>query len=213
MDEAIDTFVAFTGASPDVARRYLEMTENISEQAIQLYFDSPDLASGIGQSTSSAPPIPSSTRTQPRATSVGKEDSRGVVHLDDDDEDMVDVDDEDEEQATSAAAIGRAADYEDDEAIARRMQEELYAGGDAASSLGADGVRAPIGRTTETLVGGPGGAWGPEDMQTAVEQQMRLRQARASGMNAPTGWSPLVNTDFCRTARRLQPKTSPLDLG
>jgi len=109
MDEAIDTFVAFTGASPDVARRYLDMTENISEQAIQLYFDSPDLASGIGQSTSSAPPIPSSTRPQPRATSVGKEDSRGV-HLDDADEAMVDVDDEDEEQATSAAAIGRAAD-------------------------------------------------------------------------------------------------------
>jgi len=61
------------------------------------------------------------------------------------------------------------------------MQEELYAGGDAAGGFGADGVRAPIGRTTETLVGGPGGAWGPGDMQAAVEQQMRLRQARASG--------------------------------
>jgi UBX domain-containing protein 7 len=164
------------------------MTENISEQAIQLYFDSPDLASGVGQSTQpSAPPIPSSTRP-PRATSVGREDSRGVVHLDDDDEDMVDVDDDEERdgQATSAAAISQAADYEDDEAIARRMQEELYAGGDASGGFGADGVRAPIGRTTETLVGGPGGAWGPENMQAAVQQQMRLRQARASGT------SPLI---------------------
>ncbi|TVY30415.1 UBX domain-containing protein [Lachnellula hyalina] len=181
MDDIIDTFVAFTGATPDVARRYLEMTDNNSEQAIQLYFDSPDLASGLGQSTQpSAPSIPSSTRPQPRAASAGREDSKGVVHLDDDDEDMIDLDDGG--QATSAAAIGRAADYEDDEAIARRMQEEFYGGGDASGGLGADGVRAPIGRTTETLVGGHGGGgWGADDMQAAVEQQMRNRLARVPG--------------------------------
>ncbi|TVY53368.1 UBX domain-containing protein 2 [Lachnellula cervina] len=180
MDDIVGTFVAFTGASPDVARRYLEMTDNNSEQAIELYFDSPDLASSIGQSTQpSAPPIPSSTRLQHRAASVGREDSKGVVHLDDD-EDMIDLDDG--EQATSAAAIGRAVDYEDDEAIARRMQEEFYAGGDASGGFNADGVRAPIGRTTETLVGGHGGGgWGAEDMQAAVEQQMRNRLARAPG--------------------------------
>jgi len=187
MDDAIDTFVAFTGATPDVARRYLEMTENNGEQAIQLYFDSPDLASGVG---ASAPPIPSSTRPQPLGTSVGRENPRGVVHLDDDDEDMADVNDETErdEQATSAAAIAQAADYEDDEAIARRMQEELYAGGDAGGGFGGDGVRAPIERRTETLVGGPGGDWGPEDMQAAVQQQMRLRQGRASGMSLLFQW-------------------------
>ncbi|KAF2863490.1 hypothetical protein K470DRAFT_210527 [Piedraia hortae CBS 480.64] len=40
---------------------------------------------------------------------------------------------------------------EDDEAMARRLQNEMYGGG----SGGADGgVRAPIARTTETLVGG-----------------------------------------------------------
>jgi hypothetical protein len=161
MDDAIDTFVAFTGATPDIARRYLEMTENNGEQAIQLYFDSPDLASGVGQGIPSpAPPIPSSTRP-PLGVSAGLENSRGVVHLDDDDEDMADVNDEaGHDEATSAAAIAQAADYEDDEAIARRMQEELYAGGDSSGGgFGGDGVRAPIERRTETLVGGPGGDW------------------------------------------------------
>jgi hypothetical protein len=31
-------------------------------------------------------------------------------------------------------------------------------------------------RTTETLVGGQGGDWGPEDMNAAILQQMRSRQ-------------------------------------
>ena len=161
------------------------MTDNNAQQAIQLFFDSPDLASGVDQpSQPTAPPIPHSSRPQPRATSVGREDSRGVVHLDsDDDEDLINVDDdEDEAQAASrAAAVGRNADYEDDEAIARRMQEELYAGGDASGGFDADGVRAPIGRTTETLVGGPGGDWPPDDMRAAVLEQMRARQQRPSG--------------------------------
>lgn len=91
----------------------------------------------------------------------------------------MEVDDDDER--STAAAIGRAADFEDDEAIARRMQEELYAGGDSAGGFDADGVRAPIGRTTETLVGGPGGDWGHDDVQAAVAEQMRLRQQRGAG--------------------------------
>lgn len=204
MEEAIDTFVSFTGATPDVARRYLEMTENNGEQAIQLFFDSPDLASGVGQSAQpSAPSIPSSTRPQPGGTSVGRGGSREVVNLDDEDEDMIDLDDNDErdEQANSAAAIGRAADYEDDEAIARRMQEELYAGGEAGG-FDAEGIRAPIARTTETLVGGPGGDWTPNDMQAAVQEQMRLRQNRASGTGSMCTRS-FVHTNFRRATRSI----------
>ncbi|KAH8648908.1 hypothetical protein BGZ60DRAFT_534771 [Tricladium varicosporioides] len=179
MDEAIDTFVTFTGASAAVARRYLQMTENDSQQAIQLYFDSPDLASGADAAASTAPPVPTSTRPRPSTSNAGHEDASGVVHLDSDDDNM-EVDDDDEETST-AAAIGRAADFEDDEAIARRMQEELYAGGDSAGGFDTDGVRAPIGRTTETLVGGPGGDWGHDDVQAAVAEQMRLRQQRGAG--------------------------------
>jgi hypothetical protein len=186
-DEALDTFISFTGVSADMARRYLGMTDNNAQQAIQLFFDSPDLASGIDQpSQPTAPTIPHSSRPQPRVASLGREDSRGVVHLDsDDEEDIINVDDDDDDEhaASRAAALGRAADYEDDEAIARRMQEELYAGGDASEGFDGDGVRAPIGRTTETLVGGSGGDWPPVDMHAAVLEQMRARQARVPGIN------------------------------
>jgi hypothetical protein len=181
MDESVDKFVSFTGASPDVARRYLGMTENNAEQAIQLFFDSPDLASSVGQgSHMTAPPIHTSTHPQ-RAARGGRQDEHGVVHLDSEDDDM-DIDDV-ERAASRAEAVGPATDYEDDEAIARRMQEELYTGGDSSGDFDVDGVRAPMGRTTETLVGGAGGDWPPEDMNAAILQQMRSRhQPRSSGV-------------------------------
>ena len=84
--------------------------------------------------------------------------------------------DNDQQAASHAQAVSRAADYEDDEAVARRLQEELYAGGDAAGGYDADEVRAPMARTTETLVGGQGGDWPPDDMNAAILQQMRARQ-------------------------------------
>ena len=178
MDEHVDMFVMVTGASPDVARRYLGMTEGNTEQAVQLFFDSPDLASSVGQGSQvAAPPIPTSTHPQ-HASSGGRQDEHGIVHIDSEDDDM-DVDDE--RAASRAEAVGRAADYEDDEAIARRMQEELYTGG--GGDFDADGVRAPMARTTETLVGGPSGDWPPEDMNAAILQQMRARhQPRPAGI-------------------------------
>ncbi|KAG4426682.1 hypothetical protein IFR04_000113 [Cadophora malorum] len=175
MEESIDHFVAFTGATTEVARRYLGLTENHTEQAIQLFFDSPDLASGVDQiPQAAAPPVPTNTRPQIGAQRAAPADS--------DDEDLMDMDynDGSDDEATRAAAIGRAAEIEDDEAMARRMQEEMYAGGDASGGFDADGVRAPIGRRTETLVGGPDADWAPDDMQAAVLQQMRARQSRPS---------------------------------
>lgn len=180
MDEAINHFMTFTGESADVARRYLGLTDNIAEQAIQLYFDSPDLATS---SEPSAAPIPTSTR--PDVSQSSRPAPQQRAEEDDSDEDM-DVDhDEENDDTSTAAAVARAADYEDDEAMARRMQEELYAGGDASGGYDADGVRAPIGRVTETLVDA-GGDWGPDDMHAAVLQQMRARRAgAASGSGRP----------------------------
>ena len=178
MDDNIGMFVGVTGATPDVARRYLEMTENNTEHAIQLYFDSPDLASSVGQRPQVSPPqIPSATHPQ-RAVSGSRQNERTVVHIDSDEEAM-DIDD-DEQAASRARAVGQAADYEDDEAMARRMQEELYAGGDAAGGYGAGEVRAPMARTTETLVGGPGGDYDHDDINAAIMQQMRARQQARS---------------------------------
>lgn len=188
MDDTVDTFVAFTGASPDVARRYLGMTENNTEQAIQLFFDSPDLATSIAQgSQAAAPPIPTSTHPQ-RSARLGRQDEHGVVHLDSEDDDM-DVDENNVQATSRAESAGGAVDYEDDETIARRLQEELYTGADA-SGYDADGVRAPMARTTETLVGGPDGDWHPEDMNAAILQQMRSRQqARTAGMILNEGFN------------------------
>ncbi|ESZ95344.1 putative Serine/threonine-protein kinase svkA [Sclerotinia borealis F-4128] len=182
MDDPIEAFTSITGQSEVVARRYLGMTDNNYEQAIGLFFEAPELAGSQNDTPQQAPPqIPTSTRPQ-RSTTRAMEHSSGVVHIDSDADVEVDDDGSDaDSDAAIAAAIARAAEVEDDAAMARRMQEELYGGGDAGGGLDADGVRAPIARTTETLVGGSGD-WETDDAQQAVMQQMRLRaQARAAG--------------------------------
>jgi len=176
MDDAVEHFMAFTGTTADIARRYLGLTENNTEQAVQLFFDSPELASGIDEAAQ--PPAPTIPAAQEHNANTSQRASKNLIEIDSDDDENMDIDDnaEDEEGAASrAAAVVRAVDYEDDEAVARRLQEELYAGADGSSGYDADGVRAPIGRTTETLVGGPGGDWSPDDMHAAVLQQMRAR--------------------------------------
>ncbi|KAI9650274.1 UBX domain protein Ubx2 [Ciborinia camelliae] len=182
MDDPIEAFTSITGQSEAVARQYLGMTDNNYEQAIGLFFEAPELAGSQNDTSQQVPPhIPTSTRPQ-RSTTRTMKDSSGVIDLDSDDDMEVDGDNSDEDsEAATAAAIARAAELEDDAAMARRMQEELYAGGDASGGYDADGVRAPIARTTETLVGGPGD-WNADDGHDAVMEQMRRRaQARAAG--------------------------------
>ena len=181
MDDPVEAFTSITGQSEAVARQYLGMTDNNYEQAIGLFFEAPELAGSQNDTSQQAPPqIPTSTRPQ-ISTTRGREDSSGVVHIDSDDDMDMDDDNDDDSDTATAAAIARAAELEDDAAMARRMQEELYAGGDASGGFDADGVRAPIARTTETLVGGPGG-WDGDDTHDAVLEQMRLRaQVRAAG--------------------------------
>ena len=48
MDDNISTFIAITGANADVARSFLEMTAGNFERAIELFYENPDLASGVG---------------------------------------------------------------------------------------------------------------------------------------------------------------------
>jgi hypothetical protein len=202
MDEDISGFAAITGATPQVARHFLTMTEGILEQAIQLYFDSPDLSSSMVQD---APPTSTSQPARPKqaSTSRGRVDASGVIHLDSDDEDVAMDEDFDygdstiEQQTASATAGTGAAGYDDDEAMARRMQEELYAGGDMAGGYAAESVRAPIARTTETLVG-PGANWGePADMHDAVLQQLRARQQpRSSRLFLQSCAQNIADEDF-----------------
>ncbi|KAF6841008.1 UBX domain protein [Colletotrichum musicola] len=195
MDEDISNFVAITAASPEAARGYLEMAGNNLEAAIQLFFESPDLQHSFApadapSSSSRAPPVPSSTRP-----SAGRQDDRGVIHIDSDDDGdtamTVDDDDDDFEVAANAqaAAVARNAQEEEDAAMAKKLQEELYGGGAGGGGGGAGGsgfdeVRSPIARTTETLVGGYEGDDGM-DMETIIRAQMRQREAaaRARGGN------------------------------
>jgi hypothetical protein len=149
MDEAILNFVSITGADPQKASQYLHLTDNNLEQAIQLFFDSPNL--DLGGTAPAAQPRQNADST-----------AQNPIQIDSDD-DMDDFE-----------PAARHANVEDDEAMARRLQEEMYGG------AGPEGdVRAPMARTTETLVG-PGADYDPEDIDAMVAERMAQRR-RAAG--------------------------------
>lgn len=161
-DEAISMFCSFTAATPAQAQQYLALTDGNVEQAVELFFNNPDLGASAAPA---APAPPASNRDDP-------------INVDDDD-------DPEELQELGHSNVGGLS-TEDDEAMARRLQEEIYGGGSAARGAGdefdAEGVRAPMARTTETLVG-PNADWvnDPNEMRAAVAEQLRERQQRRAG--------------------------------
>jgi hypothetical protein len=180
MEENISTFVAITGSSADVARGFLEMAGDDFERAVALFYENPDLVSGVGAAANQAQ---QSSTAAPRHN-IGREDASGVIHIDSDDDDM-NLDNESDEGDTNAAVAHAAAlaQEEEDAAMAKRLQEELYggSGGGASGAAGDDDVRAPIARTTETLVA-PDPSWGADDdMGSHILDQLR-RQRQAAGM-------------------------------
>jgi hypothetical protein len=154
MEEDILNFVSITSADPEKAAQYLRLTDNNLEQAIQLYFDSPNLDVGGGNDQ----PAPAAPR--PAASSP-----HNAITIDsDDDEPMSDY---------VPSGSRRQGSTEDDEAMARRLQEEMFGG------EGPEGnVRAPMARTTETLVG-PDADFGSSDLDDIVAQQMAARRRPA----------------------------------
>lgn len=164
MDEQISTFVAFTSGTPEQAQRFLALTDGNVEQAVELFFSDPSLGTSTNAPPSnSAPPA---NRPDP------------IVIDDDDDPDL----DDDVEMTGSRPVAPSGASVEDDEAMARRLQEEMYGGagsggGGRRDDMDAEGVRAPMARTTETLVG-PNADWrdDPGTMNTAIMEQLAARQ-------------------------------------
>ncbi|KAJ4301061.1 UBX domain protein Ubx2 [Kalmusia sp. IMI 367209] len=161
-DENISNFVAITSCEPAKAAQYLTLTEGNLEQAIQLYFDSPNLDFG------GAP------AAQPAASNAST--ANNPIQIDSDD-DMSDFD----AALQSNTPPRPQPNIEDDEAMARRLQEEMYgAGGGAAAQ---DEVRAPMERRTETLVG-PGANWGStpsnDELDAMVQEQIARRRNPAS---------------------------------
>lgn len=206
MDEdTIVQFASITGSSPTLAAQYLRLADNNTEQAIELFYanEGADLEPSSQLPHSSHPQPISAASSRPTGHRQGYQDEEGVVHLDSDQEDP-DYSEHDVEvvrqnqgepstagrstsmlQDSSSATppVGQASmAVDDDEAMARRLQEELYgvtgrSGGDGAEMVDEHGYRAPIGRTTETLVGQ--GSFDPTDedeMRAAVMEQMVARR-------------------------------------
>ncbi|KZF26887.1 hypothetical protein L228DRAFT_243423 [Xylona heveae TC161] len=170
MDELVAQFTGITGTTPQRATQYLRLTDGNLEQAMQLFFESDglDLEGSENPSTSATGSGAQSGGTRETGSSY-RTDENGVINIDSDDEDRR------PERTQSGRHI--SANFEDDEAMARRLQEELFSGGDMTGGADADGIRAPMARTTETLVG-PDADWGsdPTDMRAAVEEQMLARR-------------------------------------
>lgn len=192
-EEAVAQFVSFTSSTPDQAIQYLRLTDGDIQQAIDLFYanDGNDL-SGSAQ----APPISPPQASLAGRSQRGYEDSHGIVHLDSDSE----LSDDEKPEATrtnrsrpAVSARNRPSThtpssmtpptgpvaFDNDEAMAMRLQEEIYAGAAARGAVDTDpdGPRAPIGRTTETLVG-PGSfdSNNANEMRAVVLEQMRARQ-------------------------------------
>lgn len=202
-DEAVAQFITFTSSTAETAEQYLRLTDGDVQQAIDLFFAS-DGNDVYG--SRSAAPVQSAAQTagdiHGQTTSSRRrqdyEDEDGVVHLDSD----RDLTDDDEPQITGFSArreqVTRPGRHrsdvhtpssmtpparpvtnlvDEDEAMARRLQEEYYGAAGSVDELGPDGVRAPMARTTETLVGPESfDATNRDELREAVLEQMRARQ-------------------------------------
>lgn len=169
MDGNIANFISITGASTKNAESYLRVADGDLTQAVQLFFD-------MGGADMDIPA--SSNATAPSQPSLNV-----PIALDDDD-DMIEDDDfrvaleasrsagpTQDNSAPVTAGSTMLEQWDDDEAIARRLQEEFY------SDIGpqeTNGVRAPIARTTETLVG-------PDEEDYLEQMTARARGSRRSG--------------------------------
>ncbi|KAL9009432.1 MAG: hypothetical protein Q9173_005540 [Seirophora scorigena] len=198
-DGALAQFASITGTQPEKARQYLSFTDGDVQQAIELFFanEGADLdvpAPSNPPASSTAPSVPHPS-TRPPAGQPGQQDSDEVVHIDSDS----DSDDSATQTSvpsrrqpapaglagssrpTPSSALPRAyqpdGGVDDDEAFARQLQQEMYGEAGVDNPADPEGVRAPIARTTETLIG-PGSfdPDDPEEMNAAVYQQMRARQ-------------------------------------
>ena len=148
-DDTVAQFTSITNATADRAKQYLTVSDFDLEQAIQLYFESGGVDMG-GAATE-------------RSTSndVAGGGASNPIAIDDDDG----IDDH---------LTGRPS-FEDDEAMARRIQQEMYGTQEAGAE--AD-VRAPQARTAQTLLGPDSDDWrnDPDEMHSAVLEQLRRRQ-------------------------------------
>ena len=232
-DEAVAQFVSFTSSTAERAHQYLQLADGNVQQAINIFFTNDGIdPSGLSPSAQQqSSPLPPATSIETRSSrrERGYIDEDGIVHIDSD----VENPENDVPHATrnqmqgSRTARSRsniptpssstppsnpaANTVNEDEALARRLQEEFYTAG---GEVGPDGIRAPIERTTETLVGPNSLDTTNEEMRAAIQEQLRARQR-----TRPRGKCLTQNNSyFCcancstRAARHFQPSHNQLDL-
>ncbi|OOF93717.1 hypothetical protein ASPCADRAFT_150270 [Aspergillus carbonarius ITEM 5010] len=153
--DVVAQFTEITGSKPELAAQYLQLADFNIEQAVQLFFEN-------GGAPLTDEPLPSTSTPQQSSHADG-----GVVHVDSDDDITID-----ETRSAPRNHPSHGTTFEDDAAMARRLQEEMYGGRDAE-----EGVRAPMARTTETLVG-PEADFDDGDMHASILGQLRARQQR-----------------------------------
>lgn len=125
-NDVVAQFTEITSSTPELAIQYLQITEFQIEQAMQLYFEN-------GGAPLTAEP------SQPAAQSGVSGSGQEVVNIDSDSDD----------ETTSGSRAhptmpASGGTFDDDEAMARRLQQEMYGGGQDNE----DEVRAPMARTT-----------------------------------------------------------------
>ncbi|CAK7219873.1 UBX domain protein Ubx2 [Sporothrix curviconia] len=170
----------------------------------------PTSGSRATSSTRRGGPSNAQSRQSSRRPQLHHEDGDGVITIDDSDEnnesmdfdepeELEDIDDDDDDDiidvdADDAAAVAQKAQEEEDAAMAKRLQEEMYseAPGGAGGASGDDDIRAPMGRTTEMLVepsytGGSGGfgSYGDSSFEQMRAEMNMLRQSVRSGPRNP----------------------------
>ncbi|KAJ4297397.1 UBX domain protein Ubx2 [Collariella sp. IMI 366227] len=198
-DEDVESFMGITGADRRAAQQMLELCGSELEQAIQLWFNDEELQRSLTNPAPSTATASASRPSRPSRPQIGREDAQGVIHIDsDDDVPMTDFDDDDADDVTSVA---RRAQEEEDAAMAKRLQEELYGGGGQPQPTDEEGIRAPMARTTETLVAPTYGH--DDDGHDAVLEQLRRRQQARARPNNPFAQS--VWDDGARSSHPAAP--------
>lgn len=150
MDAAIAQMVAFTDTTPDRARQYLQVTDGDVEQAVSLFFES-----GGGDLGGT---------TQTSAATNHAVAGSGVA------QDPISIDDDEDVPVSHPRPT---VDAEDDEAMARRLQEEMYGGAGQEED-----IRAPIARQAETLVGSGSEYYGGSSLDEAVQERLQAFSSR-----------------------------------
>ncbi|KAL8996117.1 MAG: hypothetical protein Q9169_004309 [Polycauliona sp. 2 TL-2023] len=194
-DGALAQFTSITGTKPETAHKYLAVTDGDLQQAVELFFanDGADLdlpSASNPPSSSRPPPVP------PPATRPSQQHHAVQVDSDSD----PDYDDYPTTHRPGPAGRqlprvdrGKASSHipststppthdaiagdNDDEAFARQLQQEMYGESGVDNAVDPEAVRAPIARTTETLIGPDSfDPNDPGDMNAALLEQLRARQ-------------------------------------